>query len=721
MTEKMFEYDLTIGMIVKNEAETLRKCLESMQPLRDHLRLQLIITDTGSTDGTIEIAKEFADLFLEFEWINDFSAARNVGVAQAKGRWFFYADADHEFDESIVEIAKFINQPGVAEKYGAANVNIRNYHGNCDDLLNYTDFMRALIVNFTQGLRYFQYPIHESIPLDSGELMYDIPVLVHHWGYMLGKFQEKVERNTKIIDKNLEVNPDDLNMRFQSAKTEGDPVKKLERTEAALALVEKMEKNGNDIASEVEKVMQLYLFKMKIHLDRKEWASFEKTCETACKMPKKTLFDLEYDAYLVLAAVGQEKINEALKLYERYMKLYQYLETRPDVASAQMGGFYYCQELGLHKIQIEILTLVAKEKRKKGVEQIWKHYSAYSYVDSKGNYSFFSKSIDLALDGERYELLAEMYQFVLEKNLSNERQLFQEKLESHWISPDNEDKNALATVFSKKILDGYCAVWKLRQCAGVLADCPKEALDKMAETKDLYKNVLYTDIFYASLQAGDPFSFLKECSFTALLGLGRELLKREDDFHDFVITTISQPDFQVFSIKEAKFWAYISYYVILWQCQQEFPVVEKVTDFLPKMTETMQIFMQHVYQPEMLQLEAMEALPQPEIFAFFAGEALKKKEQGDRGGYVDLLKFVVEIAPETAEIAALLTAQAGEVVENLSPKSEMSALGLKVKSSIKVLIAEGNFPEARGLLEKYKAIAEGDPEISALEEALSGK
>lgn len=721
MAKNKFEYDLTIGMIVKNEAATLRKCLESIQPLREHLKLQLIITDTGSADGTIEIAQEFADLFLEFEWINDFSAARNVGVAQAKGRWFFYADADHEFDESIVEIANFINQPDVADKYGAANVNIRNYQGSRDDLRNYFDILRALIVNFSHGLRYFELPIHESIPLGVEELMYDIPVLVHHWGYLEDKFQEKVDRNNEIIDKSLEANPDDLNMHFQSAKTERDPVKKLERIESALALADRLGISGKDSGSQGEKILVLYLFKLRIHLDRNEWGSFEKTCEMACEMPQNTLFLLEYRAYNALAAAGQEKIDDSLKLYEQYLKLYQYLEKHPDAGSAQTGSFYFNQEVGFHKIQLEILKLATKEKKKQGAEQVWNKFSAYTYMDLKGHYSFFQASTELALDGERYQLLAEMYQFAQSKNLLNERDLLQKKLEEQWVSGENQNKKALAEAFSKKIVDGYSALWKLRLCAGVLADCPKEALDKLAETKDLYKNVLYADVFFASLQSGDPFCFLKESSFSALLEMGRASIEREESCADFVINTIPQPEFQVFSLKEAKFWAYISYYVVLWQCQQEFPVVEKVTGFLPKMTETMQIFMQHVYQPEMLQLEAMESFPQPEIFSFLVGEALKKMEQGDQGSYVDLLKFMVEIAPESGEIVSLLTAQVGGVVENMSAKSEMSALGLKVKSSIKALIGEGNFGEAAMLLEKYKSIAEGDPEISALEQAIGRK
>ncbi len=99
--------ELSIGMIVKNEIRYLQACLDSLQPLRDAIPCQLIITDTGSTDGTRELAQKYADDFLDFQWIQDFSAARNTGVQVAKGRWFAFVDADNDFDDSVVCLVTF--------------------------------------------------------------------------------------------------------------------------------------------------------------------------------------------------------------------------------------------------------------------------------------------------------------------------------------------------------------------------------------------------------------------------------------------------------------------------------------------------------------------------------------------------------------------------------------------------------------------------------------
>ena len=66
-------------MIVKNESKVLRRCLDSVAHLMD----EIIIVDTGSTDNTKKIALEYTDKVYDFEWINDFSAARNFAFSKA--------------------------------------------------------------------------------------------------------------------------------------------------------------------------------------------------------------------------------------------------------------------------------------------------------------------------------------------------------------------------------------------------------------------------------------------------------------------------------------------------------------------------------------------------------------------------------------------------------------------------------------------------------------
>ena len=81
---------LSLCMIVKNEASCLAGCLRSVQGLVD----EIIIVDTGSTDGTKDIAASFGAKAVDFVWQDDFSAARNESLKHATGDWILVLDAD---------------------------------------------------------------------------------------------------------------------------------------------------------------------------------------------------------------------------------------------------------------------------------------------------------------------------------------------------------------------------------------------------------------------------------------------------------------------------------------------------------------------------------------------------------------------------------------------------------------------------------------------------
>jgi tetratricopeptide (TPR) repeat protein len=85
-------------MIVKDEEVALPKCLGSVKDVVD----QIIVLDTGSTDKTPDIAKQFGAEVHHFEWCNDFSAARNDALKYVTGDWVLVLDADETLTQQIV-------------------------------------------------------------------------------------------------------------------------------------------------------------------------------------------------------------------------------------------------------------------------------------------------------------------------------------------------------------------------------------------------------------------------------------------------------------------------------------------------------------------------------------------------------------------------------------------------------------------------------------------
>ena len=82
--------DISLCMIVKNEEDTIARCINSVKDIVD----EIIIVDTGSTDNTLKILKNLNIVPYRFEWINDFSAARNYAINAATGDWILFLDAD---------------------------------------------------------------------------------------------------------------------------------------------------------------------------------------------------------------------------------------------------------------------------------------------------------------------------------------------------------------------------------------------------------------------------------------------------------------------------------------------------------------------------------------------------------------------------------------------------------------------------------------------------
>ena len=100
---------ISLCMIVKNEEDVLARCLESVKNMVD----EIIIVDTGSEDKTKEIAREFTNKIYDFEWIQDFSKARNFAFSKATQDYQMWLDADDIVEpeelEKMIKLKKMLN------------------------------------------------------------------------------------------------------------------------------------------------------------------------------------------------------------------------------------------------------------------------------------------------------------------------------------------------------------------------------------------------------------------------------------------------------------------------------------------------------------------------------------------------------------------------------------------------------------------------------------
>ena len=92
--------DLSVVIPVKNEAVNLAACLESIKDFDD-----VVIVDSGSTDGTAEIAAKFGRQVVDFKWNGRFPKKRNwiLQTHEFKHPWVLFLDADERMTPEVCD------------------------------------------------------------------------------------------------------------------------------------------------------------------------------------------------------------------------------------------------------------------------------------------------------------------------------------------------------------------------------------------------------------------------------------------------------------------------------------------------------------------------------------------------------------------------------------------------------------------------------------------
>ena len=95
---------ISLCMIVRNEEQLIERCLNCVKDIAD----EIIVIDTGSSDRTKELASKYTTKIYDYDWIDDFSAARNFSFSKATMDYIYTADADEIIDEGNREKFKLL-------------------------------------------------------------------------------------------------------------------------------------------------------------------------------------------------------------------------------------------------------------------------------------------------------------------------------------------------------------------------------------------------------------------------------------------------------------------------------------------------------------------------------------------------------------------------------------------------------------------------------------
>lgn len=184
-------------LITKNEENNVRNCLQSIFDIVD----EIIVVDTGSTDKTVQIVKEFGAKVIKYTWNDDFSGPRNLAKENAHGDWIIFLDADEYFSKETARgIPSFITQVHKMKDIDGilcARYNLDQSEGKA----NFTDFMLRIFRN-RKSIRY-KGKIHESLNKNGKQLNCAVvpqeELLILHTGYSSNVIKDKVNRNLRLL------------------------------------------------------------------------------------------------------------------------------------------------------------------------------------------------------------------------------------------------------------------------------------------------------------------------------------------------------------------------------------------------------------------------------------------------------------------------------------------------------------------------------------------
>lgn len=195
---------LALVVIAKDEARTIARCLRSAKPWVD----TLIVLDTGSTDATAAIARECGAKVYPFQWVDDFSAARNAALAHSDADWNLVLDAD----EWIADGAQCLGAQALGPPEFVGVVSVASTFDTPTGRSRAVNWIPRLL---PRGTRYVG-RVHEQ-PV-SALPRKRLPLEIGHDGYERQALQAKRGRNAALLLAELATAPDNPYTLYQLGK-----------------------------------------------------------------------------------------------------------------------------------------------------------------------------------------------------------------------------------------------------------------------------------------------------------------------------------------------------------------------------------------------------------------------------------------------------------------------------------------------------------------------
>lgn len=696
---------VTISMLVSNRIDTVEKCFESFRPLLEQIPSEFIAVDTvgdEKSDGSVDVARKYADKIVHFEWCDDFAAARNSGLKEARGKWLIYLDDDEWFDDAG-PLIDFFSKPELYENYDRISMMEHSYTSASQ--IDYVSSKFSRISAIVPGSEFVD-PVHEMLKGIVYRNEYDLKeTFVHHVGYIGKLIHKKAKRNQQIMNKELEKNPGNLHLWLQQIAGAGDDEKEmLKFSEKAISTLKSRELDDWNITDWIE----IFLYRMRGYARLKMWSDLDVNVDVFLEHVKNPFFRgvaAKFELSRDLNEIGIEKASKWIHIY--------------------FDAVEYCEKN--NRNSKEISYFFGYDISKDTMYDAVKMYFNLCSKESQDAYEEIKKMIlDVPwhiFDEKRSNVLASSLKYAI-----------------------NEEDNATVEFLSENfVTDGILSDEFVKQLdridIGIESDTAQEKFDQMIEMIDAKSDSLWIkqhsrkkvseDELERSLSTETTFAYPNEDLVRICIrnGISPQKYVEKVSFEDVeksVSAIVSKEEkhldrIPLFASEIEKKWknsVQRNYLLAALRKRYIFQgtmPLNKVLEESEKYCRNMIEYAKSIYLTELCDSAAV-LLPKEIRFAILFEKALKLKKSGVLKECLAYLQQSLDIFNEAGTLIRRII-QEIELDQRKQAKvnDEMIKLGNQVKSQIVVLISQGQNDVAAGLLNELKQITPEDPDLATLE------
>ncbi len=695
---------VTISMLVSNRIDTVEKCFESFRPLLEQIPSEFIAVDTvgdEKSDGSVDVARRYADKIVHFEWCDDFAAARNAGLKEARGKWLIYLDDDEWFDDAG-PLIDFFSKPELYENYDRVSMMEHSYTSASQIEYNSSSFSRISVL--TPGAKFVN-PVHELLKGIVYRNEYNIKeTFVHHVGYIGKLSNKKTERNRKIMDNELEKNPDNLHLWLQQIAGVGSNENEvLELSEEAVLELRRLGLSDWSNQNWVE----IFLYRMKSYTRLKMWDKLDENVDEFLKNVKNPFFRgiaAIFELSRNLNDLGIEKANDWIHIYFEAVKYYVNRDEK------EISYFFSddIDKANMYKLVIMYFNLCLKESDdsysdiKKMIRDIpWN-------IFSRKRSGVLASSLKYIIDNEDAETLAFLYNSFITDGRIDEEFLQQLDRVDIGIESDTAQEKFDQLIESIDNVTSDSLWIKQHARKEVSEDELEQSL--IDETTFAYPN---EDLVRICIRNGiSPQKYVEKVSFEDVEKSVSAIVAKEENHLDRIPLFASEIEKNwENSVQRNYLLAALRKRYIF---QGTMPL-NKALEESEKYCRNMIEYAKNIYLPELCD-SASVLLPKEIRFAILFEKSLKLKKSGALKECLAYLQQSLDVFNETETLIRRIIQEIElDQRKQIKVDDEMVRLGNQVKSQILALISQGQNEVAAGLLKELKQITPEDPDLATLE------